>query len=470
MFQRSMRLGRVVPIGFGTIFVLMIGVGIASKLSMNVLVESMQSVNRTYQIKANLQELEKLLVDAETGQRGFIYTGREDFLEPYNQSTRLIARDIDLLRSEIKNEELQRSLTEVETLAQQKLDELARTIDLKRRGREQELRTLVLSGQGQEIMDAIRAELGRMQAMEDQLLEDRRLAAARAEKFASWTSLGGTLIAIVLGSSAAFLIARRVVQPINQVASAIASSASEIAAAVEQQEYTASQQAAAVSETTTTMDELSASSRQSAEQAEAAANSAQQALVLVDGNGLGGQQSGMHNSSLRDKVGQISEQILRLSEQTSQIGSISVLVSDLANQTNMLALNAAVEAARAGEHGKGFAVVAAEIRKLADQSRKSAERINALVSDVQNATNSTVMVADEGTKTVEGIVAAINNITVNNQQISLTAKQQAIAIQQVVDAMLSLNQRALETASGISQTKVSTQKLNEAAHDLKAVV
>src|SRR6185295_5640534 len=88
-------------------------------------------------------------------------------------------------------------------------------------------------------------------------------------------------------------------------------------------------------------------------------------------------------SDLKDKVTAIAAQILKLSEQTSQIGGITDLVSDLASQTNMLALNAAVEAARAGEHGKGFAVVSAEIRKLADQSRKAAERINTLVADVQ---------------------------------------------------------------------------------------
>ncbi|MBD1860866.1 CHASE3 domain-containing protein [Trichocoleus sp. FACHB-46] len=468
--HNNMKLSRVVPIGFGTIFALMIGVGLASKLSMQVLANSMASVNRTYQIKGSLQELEKSLINAETGQRGFIFTGKEEFLEPYNAATTSLPTDISQLRSKLSNEEQKRSLVEVERLTQQKLDELAQTIALKRQGKEQELRALVLSGLGKTVMDNIRRELNKMQSVEDDLLVQRRAAATQAEQLASLISLGGTLVAIILGSSVAIFIARRVVQPINQVATAIASSASEIAAAVEQQEHTATQQAAAVSETTTTMDELSASSRQSAQQAEAAANSAQQALILVDGNGLGGRQGGEHNSSLRDKVGQIAEQILRLSEQTNQIGSISSLVSDLANQTNMLALNAAVEAARAGEHGRGFAVVAAEIRKLADQSRKSAERISSLVSDVQNATNSTVMVADEGTKTVEGIVTAMNNITVNNQQISLTAKQQAIAIEQVVDAMISLNQRALETASGISQTKASTQKLNEAAYDLKVVV
>ena len=93
----------------------------------------------------------------------------------------------------------------------------------------------------------------------------------------------------------------------------------------------------------------------------------------------------------------VADQILRLGEQTTQIGSIANLVKDLATQTNMLALNAAVEAARAGDHGKGFAVVASEVRKLADQSKKSAEEAAALIAEVQKATNSTIMVTEEST-------------------------------------------------------------------------
>jgi methyl-accepting chemotaxis protein len=177
-------------------------------------------------------------------------------------------------------------------------------------------------------------------------------------------------------------------------------------------------------------------------------------------------------------------QIMQLSEQTDRIGNISSVVSDLANQTNMLALNAAVEAVRAGEHGKGFGVVASEIRKLSDRSKKSATQINLLVADIQKAINSTVMVTDEGTKTVEsgvniasetaaafaGVANAINNVVLSSQQVSLNAKQQAVAIEQVVEAMNSLNQAAAQTASGITQTKVGTQKLNEAALDLKAII
>jgi methyl-accepting chemotaxis protein len=178
---------------------------------------------------------------------------------------------------------------------------------------------------------------------------------------------------------------------------------------VEQQERVANQQAASVNETTTTMDELKASCRQSSEQAKAAAAAAQQALALAEGGtqAVGETLEGMF--TLEKKVAAIAEQILHLSEQASQIGSISQIVSDLANQTNMLALNSSVEAVRAGEYGKGFAVVANEIRRLSDQSQKSAEKINLLVSNIQKAINSTVMVTEEGTKTVKTGVQIAKN-------------------------------------------------------------
>jgi methyl-accepting chemotaxis protein len=189
-------------------------------------------------------------------------------------------------------------------------------------------------------------------------------------------------------------------------------------------------------------------------------------------------------SALRVKVQGVAQQILRLSEQTSQIESITRLVSNLANQTNLLALNAAVEAARAGEHGKGFAVVAAEIRKLADESKRSTERISALVSDIQNATNSTVMVTEEGNKMVEqgavlaqkaaggfdSIIDTTSTASANAQQISLNVKQQAAAVAQVVEAMRSLNEGSKETVAGLAQTRASVRTLNDAAQYLKKLV
>jgi len=434
--KRTLKLGRAIQTGFGTIIVMMIGVGVISKISMNGLTQSINWITHTYEVEANLRALEKDLVDAETGQRGFIFANKESFLEPYNKSLKALEARFSELEKMIQDNPKQvERLNQVKELSQLKQDELAQTISLKKKGQERELRELVLSEKGKKYMDELRSKITEMIDAENSLLAERQEETSRIEQLATWVSISTTLIAITLGSILLLFITRKVVRPLNQVASTIVSSSTEIAATVEQ--------------------------------AETAAASAQQVMILVDGRGQDNLSSG---SSLREKVGDIAEQILRLSEQINQIGTISTLASDLANQTNMLALNAAVEAVRVGEHGKGFGVVAAEIRKLADQSKKSAERINGLVTDVQNATNSTVMVTDEGTKTVEKIVSAIINIVMSSQQISLTAKQQAIAIQQVGDAMNALNQGALQTASGINQTKVGTQKLNEAALSLKAIV
>ena len=485
MSRNIIRLSKIVPLGFGSIFLLMISIGFATKYSMDNLAEAIKWQTHTYVVKTNLQALEKDLVDAETGQRGFIFTGKEEFLEPYKNGTIAFYKTAIETKKLIKdNPEQVKNMDQLETMTEQKLDELAETISLKREGKESQLRALVLSKKGKIVMDEIRAKLAQMLNLEDALLVERTKLAKQSEQFAAIFSIGGTVVAIVLGSFIVLFISDKIIRPINQVANTIARSSTEIAATVEEQERTATLQSTSVNQTTITMDELGAASQQSAQQAQAGAESARQALKITERGTLAVEQTLESMTILKENVGAISAEILRLSEQTNQIGNISSAVTDLANQTNMLALNASVEAVRAGENAQGFTVIATEIRKLADQSKKSAEKINHLVVNIKNAIDSTVTVTKEGTKTVEEgtkitqetaaafseVAQAVNNVVLNNQQISLTAEQQAVAIQQVVDAMNSLNLSAQETASGISQTKLGTQQLNEAAQNLNSIV
>lgn len=483
--QRSLKLGRVTQLGFGAMLAVILGMGLTSKLSMNILIESLNWVTHTYTVKQQLKALEKSLVDAETGQRGFIYTGENDFLEPYNNSLKVTKDHFSTLRTLIKDNPQQLArLDQLEQLTQQKMDELAATIDLKKAGKEKALLQVVLSRQGKVVMDQIRTQLDEMLQVENSLLKKRSEDASEAERLSTGVTIGGTLLAFTLGITVLILLARKVVRPINEVTSVIASSSNEIAATIEQQERMASQQATAVSQTTTTMDELGTASQQSAEQAEIAAIAAQRVSELATVGTTAVEHTLDDMTALKNRVSAIADQILRLSEQTNQIGMITSLVTDLANQTNMLALNAAIEAVRAGEQGKGFSVVAAEIRKLADESKKSAEKIQGLVGAIQSSIDSTVIATDEGTKTVDqgirtaqetaetfaSVTEAINNVVLSSSQISLTAQQQAIATQQVITAMDTLNRGAEQTACGISQTKVSTQRLNEAALNLQLVV
>lgn len=281
-----------------------------------------------------------------------------------------------------------------------------------------------------------------------------------------WSGTGATIFcSVLLGIGLITLIFKR----INQEASQILQASQELVSVMGSQERVTAQQASSVNETTASMDELGASSRQSAEQASTAAAGANQVLLLA-----GGYQKLSFETesslSLKIKMEQLQQQIMRLSEHLGQIYSITAVVTDLASQTNMLALNASVEAARAGDNGKGFGVVASEIRKLADQSRRSAEKISSIVTDIQTAANLTVRVTEDGSKSVREIIQAINDVAVNLQQISLNTKQQSIAVEQVVDAMNNLNFVSTEIAASINQTKQGVQKLNETAKNLQTLV
>lgn len=482
--RQRFKLGSIVQLGFGTIFILMILLAIVSKVSKDLLVRSQDILLKAYQVESSLNNLETEIINAKLGERGFLLTGKDTFLDPYHQSESSLFILFERLRKDIQDPDNLRRLDELEALLQRQMSLSTQAINLKRAGQNQQVINLISSEVGEQNMDQIRRLLKDMALRQEVFLQESQDEAQQAQQLATLISVSGTAIAIIFGLCIVYFISRKIIRPINQIAGVIATSSTEIAATTTQQERTASQQASSVNETTTTMEQLSASSRLSAEQAEAAAGGACEALSLSETGtqAVGRTLEGME--TLKVKVGAIAQQILHLSEQTGQIGNISALVSDLANQTNMLALNAAVEAVRAGENGKGFAVVAAEIRKLADQSKKSAEKINALVADVQASINSTVMATDEGTKTVEqsvhtaqetafafnGVADAINHVVLNNQQISLTAKQQALAVQQVVEAMSVLNIAARETASGLSQVKTGTEQLKDAAQNLQALV
>lgn len=298
-----------------------------------------------------------------------------------------------------------------------------------------------------------------------------------------WGMILGPLVALSLGIVLSVKIAKPLDKTLRNLIENIVSSSTQIAATIQQQQNMISRQAISVNETTTTMDQLSASSCQTVEQAEGVSQGVQVALTLSYA-GLKDVEKTLESMKiLEEKVTAISQEIMKFKEKTVEINSITNLVTDLANQTNMLALNAAVEAVRAGEQGKGFAVVATEIRKLADQSKNSAEKIQRLVSNIQETIQSTIIATQAGTKTVidgvqstkktadafTGVSNSITQIAGSSQQISLTAKQQAVAIQQVLEAMNNINQGAQQTAIGIKDTQKGMEQMQKVAKSLKSL-
>ena len=350
-------------------------------------------------------------------------------------------------------------------------------------GKQAEAQARFRSGEGIKESANVDSQWDRFRQRETEIVKERQEAYDTAMRTVANSIIYGMLGAIALAVVIAVWLAAAVSRKITASATQLSTAANEIAATINQHERTASQQAAAASETSATIEELSTSSRKSAEQAAAAAAVSEQAGAATVQGDETTRQAVEAMSSLKDKIGAMAEQILHLGEQTGQIGSIATVLKDLAGQINMLALNAAVEAARAGEHGKGFAVVASEIRKLADESKKSAEQTAVLVADVQKATNSSIMMTEEGSHTVIEVTKLVQKVAElfgnlagltgsaneNVQQVMLNIQQQSAAFNQVVEATNSIASGAKDTAAGISQTKIGVQNLNEAARNLKAI-
>ena len=482
--RSGLRLAPTVKWVFGLIIVLVLASTIGTAWVTGRTQADAALVERTFRIELLQRQVEKLMVDAETGQRGFIYTGKEQYLQPYNNARTALPKVIEDMQSLIIDDKQHQRVRELEPLIQAKLDEMAETIDLRKAGKEQECRQMVLSDRGKDIMDRFRAKLQEIEDAQELLLDGRRTQAERTTRelnVFNWLSgLAVTGAALFCG----VYLVRNVVGSIARVIHTLAATTAELSAAVEEHEAIAADQAAAVVEISTTTEELNASFRQVSDQAENALFRASGALDTANAGGTKVQATLLGVQNLEEKVRAVAEQISRLKEHTSQIGAITSFVTEVANQTNMLALNAAVEAARAGEHGRGFAVVAAEIRKLAEQSKTSAVRITALVGDTQTASRATAEASQEGITEVErvrrltdeaadafeSIANSMHSVVESSQQASLNVRQQMMAVGQVAEAMISLSNGSRQTSAGITQTRVGLVDIKGSAQELDSII
>lgn len=255
----------------------------------------------------------------------------------------------------------------------------------------------------------------------------------------------------------------------------------EVRSAVETQSSGAIEQAASVNEITASLEEIEKSSAQTMDKAHMLGKAATQTSEKGK-QGLEAIENSIKGMKIvGEKVQSIAETILELSNKTQQIGEITAVVTNLAQQSKMLALNASIEAAKAGEAGKGFAVVAEEVKNLAEQSEQSTKQVQQILEDIRNATERSVMVTEEGIKGVEHgtllveetaeIVRSLSDVihetTLASQQIEIAINQETIGIEQIAAGMSEINQVTSSFVESVTQTTEAIESLATLAKNLK---
>ncbi|PJO40817.1 methyl-accepting chemotaxis protein [Lysinibacillus xylanilyticus] len=207
----------------------------------------------------------------------------------------------------------------------------------------------------------------------------------------------------------------------------------------------------------------------------------------------------IHQMNIINESVQLSANaIKKLENQSNEVSLIINMIRDIASQTNLLALNAAIEAARAGESGKGFAVVAEEVRKLAEQSEKSANSISNLISKINEDTSLTVQTmnvvtgnvedglqaVEEAGKSFESILQSIQGVVSHTKQVSVTSEEMSAFSEEitagVMETTMLANKAAKATESVVELTMEqesynqdilhSVLKLNKMAEELEKSV
>jgi methyl-accepting chemotaxis protein len=394
--------GRRLAAGFGLAALVLVLIAVISYRNTGNLIENDGWVAHTAEVRTALADLLSALKDAETGERGYVITGDDSFLEPYQTALTGIPSIFASLRKLTSdNAARQQQWASLSPLIDGKLAEVAETITLRKEQGLDAAAKAVASKKGKVIMDQIRAIIDQADQDEVDLLRQRSDAAHASSDIATMIIIWGGLLGVVAIALIGWFITASLTRQIGTAVGHVQSSSAELQAAANQQATGAKEQATAISEISTTISELLATSRQIAESAQRVAQTAEQtAAAARSGHGT---VDTTHESisGIRRQVDQIVARMLELGKKSQEIGSVLDIVSELAEQTNILAINATIEAAGAGDSGKRFAVVADEIRKLADRVGGSTKEIRTLIEDVRSAVNTTVMATETGSKAVD---------------------------------------------------------------------
>lgn len=521
--MRNWRIGIKIGVAFGLIFVMLVILSISMGVNFRTMRRNMDNVHKLKDALNNIHMFSEHLTKAETGQRGYMITGKEEYLEPFEHAMQHMPDHLHELKIMLNDSpEHQFLYNQLENLVLEKRREMESTIEVLNKEGVEKAREIVNSDHGRELTERIENVIDKILASkeeilaENQLLSDKIVVTTRREigYTGGFSLLFVILITIYFTQTIARPLQRsaevaeriangdisetiqkidrkdEVGQLINSLSrmseilqkqiidiregiDVLSSTSSEIMSGVAQLASSASETATAIGETTTTIEEVKQTAEVSSYKAKEVSEESKKTARISEEGTHAVVETSENMLIIKQKMETIASVVVNLSEQSHTIGEITATVNDLAEQSNILAVNAAIEAAKAGEQGRGFSVVASEIKNLATRSKEATSQVRNILNEVQKSINKVVMSTEDGGRTVdsgneliksaqEAIFLLSKSITMAVQasiQIASSSQEQLVGMDQVVVAMENIRDAS-------SQIAVTTQQASQSVNDL----